>query len=113
VTVAGSGCDPTGATAPGCDFDESLVCNGQSRQCEALVISPAGGACDVSNHQFTTCEASGTCSTAEAGATGTCIAAADDGAECSAAGVGPACLPPARCIVATDGSTSGTCQPDG
>jgi hypothetical protein len=113
VTVAGGACDPTAATVAGCDFDEGLVCNGASKQCEALVISPPGGVCDVSNHQFATCVASGTCSTAEAGAVGSCIPAADDGAECSATGVGPACSPPARCIVPANGSASGTCQPDG
>jgi hypothetical protein len=113
VTVAGGACDPTAATGPGCDFDESLVCNGKSKQCEALVVSPPGGVCDISNAQFSTCVASGTCSTDEAGVTGSCIAAAVDGAECSASGAGPACVPPSRCVVTSDGATTGTCQPDG
>jgi hypothetical protein len=43
---------------------------------------------------------------------GTCVPAAPDGASCDVAN-GPPCLPPARCVVSTDGGTAGTCvMPD-
>jgi hypothetical protein len=113
ATASGIPCDPTLAKGPGCDYDGSLVCNGQTKTCEPLTISPAGGPCDLEDHQFATCAADGRCNTNEAGATGSCSAAAADGEACSAAGAGPSCLPPARCIVTFASSTSGTCQPDG
>jgi hypothetical protein len=107
----GAACDPTLVTGPGCDYDRGLTCNGMSKTCEPLTISSAGGPCDSDNHQFATCSASGTCSTSEAGAIGTCRAAAQDGQPCSTTAGGPGCLPPARCIV-TSGGVSGTCQQD-
>jgi len=113
ATVVGSACDPTLTKGPGCDFDSALVCNGQSKSCEPLTISPGGGPCNVEDHQFTACAASGTCSTSDAGATGTCTTAAADGSPCSTTGVGPGCIPPARCISASTDPTNGICQDDG
>jgi hypothetical protein len=110
VAVAGAACDPTLLTGPGCDYDRSLTCNSQSRECAPLTISPAAGPCDSNNHQFAACAASGTCSTTQVDATGVCVAAAADGKACTTSGMGPVCLPPARCIVTSGGSESGTCQ---
>ena len=110
--VAGSICDPTLLHGTGCDYDSALTCNGATRTCAPLVVSSGGGPCDVNEHQFTACAASGLCTTTEAGAEGTCTSAAADGERCDTSGAGPACVPPARCIVSGAG-TMGTCKEDG
>jgi hypothetical protein len=110
ASAPGAACDPTLAKGPGCDFDSGLTCNAQSKLCEPLTVSPPGGPCNSFGHQFAACESSGTCSTSAAGVTGVCGAAAADGEACTTGAGGPTCLPPARCIVAVSGSTSGTCQ---
>ncbi len=106
----GASCDPTFVKGPGCDYDAGLVCNGKSRRCEPISVSPESGPCDSVNDQYGPCASSGRCSTSEAGATGRCVAAAADGEPCSTTGVGPGCLAGASCIVTSSGSTSGTCQ---
>jgi len=112
ATKAGDSCDSTLTTGPGCDNDVGLTCNSLSEECEPITVSNGGGPCDKDNDQFATCAAGGTCSTSEAGAMGTCAAAASDGHACSTATGGPGCLSPARCVVTT--GMSGTCQvPDG
>jgi hypothetical protein len=110
VAKKGATCDPTNQTGPGCDFDAGFVCNSMSKECEPITVSPAGGPCDSDDHQFAVCSASGSCSASEAGALGTCTAAAVDGKACTTAAKGPGCLVPARCILTTDGGTTGTCQ---
>ncbi len=112
AALAGSPCDPMLVTGPGCDYEAGLTCNSRSKRCEALVISGAGGPCDLDNHQFAVCAAGGTCSTSEAGALGSCTSAAADGQACATTAQGPACLAPARCITTSPGSTSGLCQED-
>jgi len=111
--LAGAACDPTLVKGPGCDFDGGLVCNSLSKTCDTLAISAAGGACDFASHQIASCLASGACSTSEGGATGMCLSAAADGQTCSTTSAGPGCMPPARCVVTSDASTSGTCEDDG
>jgi hypothetical protein len=60
------------------------------------------------------CGASGTCQLGTSpdggpGRSGLCLAAAVDGQACDGI-VGPACLPPARCILANpDGGSGGSC----
>ncbi len=110
AAVSGVACEPDLAKGPGCDYQAGLTCNAKSKTCESVTTSTAGGPCDLDNDQFAACAASGTCSASEAGAMGTCRAAAADGAACTTTSAGPACIPPARCVVATSGSTSGTCQ---
>jgi hypothetical protein len=111
VAAVGAKCDPTLVTGPGCDYDADLTCNAQSKTCQPLAISPGGGPCGSVDHQFATCLASGECSTTAVGDTGTCTPAAADGEACSATTAGPACVPPARCILTSSGS-SGICQED-
>lgn len=110
--LTGVACDPTLKKGPGCDYDDGLTCNGQTKKCAPLTISAGGGPCNSNNDQFAACAAGGTCSTSETGAMGTCMSGAADGHACTVGGEGPACLQPARCIVASDSSTSGTCEED-
>jgi hypothetical protein len=110
VSVVGTACDPKLETGPGCDYDGGLTCNTESKQCEPIVVSSGTGPCDFDNHQYAVCSASGTCTTSEAGVTGMCVPAAADGKVCSIATGGQTCLLPSRCIVSTDGGTSGICQ---
>jgi hypothetical protein len=114
ASLVGSTCDPTLATGPGCDYDDGLACDGQSKVCEPFSVSLAGGPCDTQDHELAVCGASGTCSTSAPGNTGTCSAAAADGQPCTTSGAGgPACLPPSRCIATGTGGATGTCQQDG
>jgi hypothetical protein len=111
TALIGAKCDPTLVKGPGCDYDAGLVCNSKSKVCETISVSQVGGPCNSVNNQYAPCAANGKCSTTEEGATGTCSAAVPDGKPCSTTG-GPSCLTPARCIVTSSGSTSGTCQVD-
>jgi hypothetical protein len=110
TAMIGARCDPTLDHGPGCDFDSGLVCNNKTKLCEQMSVSQQGGPCDSENEQYTPCGTGGKCSTSEAGATGICAGAAADGKACSISSAGPTCLAPARCIVTSSGSTSGTCQ---
>ncbi|HZU85408.1 MAG TPA: hypothetical protein VE987_20895 [Polyangiaceae bacterium] len=108
VGASGAPCDPTQRSSAGCDRSAGLVCNAATKTCVALVFASGGQACgDVAN-QNTPCGASGQCSTSASGMMGTCTAAALAGSPCDLVN-GPPCIPPARCIVDSDGQSSGTC----
>jgi hypothetical protein len=110
--LIGGACDPTFVKGPGCDYDDGLVCNSKSRHCERLTVSPAHGPCDSNDSQYAACSTSGICTTTLPAATGVCVPAAPDGKGCSTASTGPGCLAPARCILSSGSSISGTCQVD-
>ena len=81
-----------------CDLGNGVGCNTTSGRCIMLTQTAPGGTCGASSliaTSFAVCPASGSCS---ALINGTCSAAATDGAACSTASTGPACLPPARCV---------------
>ena len=118
--TAGAACDPKKTTAPGCDNRLGLYCGVDDKCAEdALVTAPAAcgvlvdtsdggadaGAKDVT---VTRCLAGASCAPTTA-AKGACVAPAADGAACDTVN-GPPCLSPARCILASDASTAGTCQ---
>jgi hypothetical protein len=114
-TTVGATCDGKGITAPTCDANFGLAC--VSGACAAITLAAPGSTCGtLDGGAVVHCAASGTCvlDTLDGGAdagkakTGTCIGAAADNAACDTA-VGPACVPTARCVIATDGGTSGVC----
>jgi hypothetical protein len=109
ATAAGMACDPTNAVGPGCDRNSGLVCNTQSKQCAQIAIVPGGQACGLVNSQDALCSGGGLCMGAMGTTPGTCLAAPLDGASCDLAN-GPPCLTPLRCIVGSDGGTTGTCH---
>jgi len=79
-----------------CDVGNGVGCNPLTGRCIRLALA-ASGTCglDLATSTYSACGASGNCSPLLAGK---CVAAAPDGAACSAAEAGPPCLPPARCV---------------
>jgi hypothetical protein len=107
--VAGSTCDSMHV----CDGTKGLHCESHSgtKTCTATQYVGDGMSCGTVGISFVGCAMGGNCYTstgiAGSGETGTCKAAVPDGAACDLV-VGPPCLSPARCVVAT-GETQGTC----
>jgi hypothetical protein len=107
--------DPCSSTTNECDYYAGLTCNSQSKQCVQLTVNGAGQPCDyiAASGQTFYCGAGGKCITSTPGGPGTCTGSSPIGGTCDLV-MGPACVPPARCIAASEGGTSGTCQvPDG
>lgn len=111
VAQAGASCDPTGQSGPGCDHNQLLACNTQTKQCATLTVAGSGQPCGTNDvdGQTALCGAGGVCTGASTGKPGTCTAAAADGAACDAQS-GPGCMLLSRCVSAGDGGTAGTCQ---
>jgi len=115
-TTVGAACDPTLETAASCDATQELYCvhlkgDPNLHTCQKSPLATAGQACGNVAGVTALCSDASTCvkSTADGGATGTCVARAADGADCDTV-TGPACLAPARCIgTLLDGGTSGKC----
>jgi hypothetical protein len=133
--TVGASCDAKQATGPKCDPDLDLVCI--ASMCSAEMIATGSAACGVvSPGTVTRCGAAGVCvlsapdagppsdAGAEAGSDGgadagevdagapmqgTCLPPAIVSGACDTAS-GPDCMAPAKCVVTTDGGTSGTCQ---
>jgi hypothetical protein len=92
-------------TGPGCDFYSGLACNVQTSTCQTAQLAAPGQACGTVGTQAVSC-LGGMC------LRGACVAYPLVGQPCDVAS-GPQCVPDARCIVATDGGTAGTCQLNG
>jgi hypothetical protein len=121
VTSGGTGsCTPTADTAGAtcdathpCDGTKGLHCESHSgtKTCTPNQYVGDGMSCGTVGASFVGCGSGGSCYTSTgvtvSGETGTCKAAAADGAACDVV-VGPPCLNPARCIV-TAGQTQGIC----
>jgi hypothetical protein len=103
IASLGAACE-TAADEAGCDRDAALSCNTRTKQCAALALAAASAPCGTVGGQITPCLDNASCSTTIPGATGTCVAAAADGASCDVAS-GPGCGELARCV-------NGTCQFD-
>ncbi|MFI5366621.1 MAG: hypothetical protein ACHQ4J_13465 [Candidatus Binatia bacterium] len=102
-------CDPTGATAPGCDINAGLYCDARTNTCLPVAYASAGGRCGYVNGTYTLCTDASACIAVFGQPSGACKAAAQDGMPCSIAD-GPPCLPPARCVTGNPTATSGTCK---
>jgi hypothetical protein len=110
TAVAAFGAPCGGKLAP-CDGIGGLTCSSMLKSCVTILYVDDGQKCGpFADGSFVSCK-TGFCYTASGialqGQTGTCKAAAKDGASCDAV-LGPPCLLPARCL--THGSTTqGTC----
>jgi hypothetical protein len=112
VTTSGMACDPTTQTGPGCDHNSLLACNTQTKECATLTVAAAGQPCGTNDvdDQTALCAARGLCTGSSTGVPGTCTAAVADEAACSTATGSAPCLEEARCILASDAGTTGTCK---
>ena len=99
ASAAGGACNQSSD----CDPTAGLLCNGGT--CQAVSFADAGQPCGFIAGGVTLCRASGFCRMVQGQASGTCVAAAADGATCNDLS-GPSCMPPAACI-------NGTCQLQG
>lgn len=99
-------CDPNQQTTPNCDGLRGYFCNSVSKACDQVTIAHAGDPCGffAQTGKVGACVAGGHCKTAQGQFSGTCMAAAADGAPCDL-GNGPDCLFPAKC-------TGGICKFD-
>jgi len=98
----GAKCDPEGKTDPVCDFFQGAFCNPATKVCQSVVAAKAGETCGLVGTEFKLCSAGAKCITTAGTMSGTCIAAAVDGAACNTKD-GPDCLAPAKC-------TNGVCK---
>lgn len=103
VCKSGSCATPLGAGAAcagnllanDCDFGRGLVCN--QKVCTQIQLAGGGQPCGLINGGVTLCSSNGFCRIPPATTSGTCVAAAADGAACDTA-TGPNCLEPAQCV---------------
>ena len=120
-TSVGAACDGSRKTMASCAADLGLACIPAAKgsavgTCQAITLAATGSACgDVGAMPitgFATCAAGGGCVKPSAGATGTCMAPAADGATCNNdPTIGPPCLTGAKCVVpSASTSTAGTCM---
>jgi hypothetical protein len=92
----GAQCDPKQQTKPGCDASHGLFCNPYTSVCQIVTYAKGGEPCGVVGNGYALCTASAMCKLASA-YSGTCLAAAADGAACDAT-AGPLCVSLAHCV---------------
>jgi hypothetical protein len=119
--TVGAACDASRKTAPNCNGSFGMVCIPSMKgsaigTCQAIMLVGPGATCgDIGAMPvtgFAVCQASGLCKKAVSTDTsGTCVAAAADGAACdNDPANGPPCLAPARCVIPKGSAgTAGTC----
>ena len=107
--TVGAACDPSRQTAPACDPNLNLRCDGTSHTCLADSFTGAGAQCGVVNHIGVSCTNASTCFGAQGQTPGMCLANAADGGPCDTQ-AGPSCLPPARCVTGGGSATAGLCR---
>jgi hypothetical protein len=116
--TVGAACDASRKTMAGCDNAVGLVCIPTAKgsavgTCQKITIASSSAPCgDIGSAPitgFAVCSASGLCKkAAPTDTSGTCVAAAADGAPCdSDPSKGPPCLTPAKCVASA--GTAGTC----
>jgi hypothetical protein len=121
-TSAGASCDDKKVAGPGCQANAGLYCTidgmcaaeslaSPPAACGRLVVDAGaddgGDAGKKEPFSIAVCAAGAVCEPAAA-TDGTCAAPAGDGQPCDRVN-GPPCLAPARCVVASDAQTAGTC----
>ncbi len=117
-SAVGAACQTSRKTVAGCADGYACIApagaNGMGT-CQAIQLVAKGAMCGNIGTPVTSvaqCKASGLCQkAAPTDATGTCVAAAADGAACdNDPAIGPPCLVPAKCVVpAGSPGTAGTC----
>jgi hypothetical protein len=105
----GTMCDASRQSAPGCDPNLGLYCDGPTHTCMADTYAPAGAPCGLVNHIGVACTSDSTCFGAQGQTPGLCLANAVDGGACDTQ-AGPSCLPPARCVTGGGSTTTGVCH---
>lgn len=97
----GDACSSDGSTAPTCDTQAGLLCDGTAKKCRLVTIAAAGAACgyDTTTMSYTACGGGANCQLASGSSKGTCVAPAADGAACDDS-KSLHCLSPAKCIAA-------------
>jgi len=118
-STVGSACDGSRKTEASCDGDKGLVCIPTAKgsaigTCQNIQLVAPGAPCgNIGSAPITgyaLCQAGGLCVIPTGASTGTCVAAAADGAACdNDVTKGPPCLSPAKCVPATATATAGTC----
>lgn len=91
----GAGAGASCAAGEACDALKGLFCDPTSKTCKEIKLANAGETCGLIDGTFVSCVAGGKCKMGT-GTTGTCQAAAADGAACG--GDGPDCQEPAECV---------------
>jgi hypothetical protein len=107
LTTAGAACDSKLQTAPDCDVESGLYCDGTSKMCVAYTYAVGGMPCGSMNNgaAYALCE-SGLCYDDGSGSGAMCVPTAGVGESCDTM-MGPTCLAPGVCAIS--GGTSGTC----
>jgi hypothetical protein len=118
AATVGAACDGSRKTMASCDPELGLACiptaaGSAVGTCQNAVLVAGGATCGTIGTPVTMvaeCQAGGLCKKALAtDKTGTCVAAAADGAACdSDPSKGPPCLAPAKCVPSGAG-TAGVC----
>lgn len=93
---AGQACDPLGKTTPACDSLTGVYCNAQTKVCTTVQLASAGQPCGIVGGAVAVCTAAGRCQRPSGSLSGSCLAAAADGAACDET-KGPSCMGPATC----------------
>ena len=105
----GAPCDPQRESAPACDPNFGLYCDGATHTCQAVTYAAPGGQCGVVKPLVVNCTNDSTCFGAQGQTPGMCVANAADGMACDTL-AGPSCVPPAQCVTGSASATAGTCQ---
>ncbi len=93
-----------------CDARSGLYCNTQAgKVCAPVATASASEACGTLDGGVIECLADAFCQKPASSTTGTCVAPAADGAPCDTVN-GPICAVPSRCVLSTEGGTTGVCQ---
>jgi len=79
-----------------CDAGKGFYCNPTTSTCTQISTAGPGGQCEFGLKGITACTSGSECKIPVGQTTGTCAAAAADGATCND-DTGPKCLAPARC----------------
>jgi hypothetical protein len=93
-----------------CDSRFGLYCNTEAgKVCAPVATASASQPCGTIDGGVTDCVADSFCQKPEGSNAGTCVAPAAEGGACDTLN-GPICATPARCVLATEGGTSGICH---
>jgi hypothetical protein len=96
--AGGAACEPSTVDGQNpCDGGKGFFCHPQTKVCTSIGTAAAGGACGIVDQSFVICTNGGHCKTGTPPTSGTCLAAAADGAACDDTN-GPKCIGPARCV---------------
>ena len=109
----GVACQVRTTTTANCNHNDGYFCTSPGHVCATASAVSTGQVCGSTGTEDSVCQGGSGCVVPDGGTTGTCSAVAADGETCDIV-TGPTCMSPSRCVVTTDGATTGTCMfPDG